>query len=174
MNTKTLLLLSILILGLGGVWLFLLFNETPNQTATEPAALPVNDETVEPEPAIPTEPELEPVDGEVSTIPDDAIMEFPVTDNEVPAKVFNLVGENFAFDIEEIRVKEGDTVIINLESTDGFHDWVVDKFDAATAQVGPGTPTTVTFTATEAGTYEYYCSVGSHRARGMVGVLVVE
>lgn len=87
--------------------------------------------------------------------------------------VFNVKGSNFSFDVKEIDVTEGDTVTINFESTDGFHDWVVDEFNAATAQVNPGTPTSVTFVADKAGTYEYYCSVGEHRSMGMVGALVV-
>jgi len=87
---------------------------------------------------------------------------------------FDVKGVNFEFDVKEIRVKEGDTVTINFSSTEGFHDLVIDEFNAATAQVRPGTPTSVTFVADKAGTYEYYCSVGSHRAQGMVGTLIVE
>lgn len=90
------------------------------------------------------------------------------------AKVFEVRGENFQFDVKEIRVKKGDTVTINFESSDGFHDWVIDEFGAATEQVRPGTQTSVTFVAGEAGTFEYYCSVGSHRTMGMVGSLIVE
>lgn len=88
--------------------------------------------------------------------------------------VFNLTGTNFAYNETEIRVSEGDTVTIHFESEEGFHDWVVDEFGAATEKVRPGTPTSVTFVADTAGTYEYYCSVGSHRANGMVGTLIVE
>jgi plastocyanin len=90
------------------------------------------------------------------------------------AKVFNVKGVNYGFDVKEIRVKKGDTVTIEFESTDGFHDWTVDAFGAATDKVQPGTPASVTFVADEAGTFEYYCSVGQHRAHGMVGKLVVE
>jgi len=90
------------------------------------------------------------------------------------AKVFNVTAVNYGFSLKEIRVKEGETVTINFESTDGFHDFVVDEFDAATEKVRPGTPSTVTFIADNAGTFEYYCSVGSHRSMGMVGTLVVE
>ena len=90
------------------------------------------------------------------------------------AKVFTVSGTNFEFDVKEIRVQKGDTVTINFESADGFHDWVLDEFEAATDQVQPGTPTSVTFVAETAGTYEYYCSVGQHRANGMVGTLIVE
>lgn len=88
--------------------------------------------------------------------------------------VVDVSGTNFEFDVTEIRVKEGETVTVNFVSSEGFHDWVVDEFDAATEQVRPGTPTSVTFVADKAGTYEYYCSVGSHRAQGMVGTLIVE
>lgn len=90
------------------------------------------------------------------------------------AKTFTISGTNFAFDVTEMRVKQGDTVTVNFESAEGFHDWVVDEFNAATEQVRPGTPTSVTFVADKAGTYEYYCSVGQHRANGMVGTLIVE
>lgn len=90
------------------------------------------------------------------------------------AKVFEVTGKNFSFSTSEIRVKKGDTVVINFESTDGFHDWVLDEFNARTSKVQPGTPTSVTFVAEEAGTFEYYCSVGNHRQQGMVGTLIVE
>lgn len=93
---------------------------------------------------------------------------------DTDAKVFNVAGVNYEFDISEITVQEGDTVTINFTSTEGFHDWVVDEFDAATAQVSAGNSSSVTFVADAAGTYEFYCSVGSHRAQGMVGTLVVE
>ncbi len=90
------------------------------------------------------------------------------------ARVFEVRGVNYEYDVKEIRVKKGETVVINFESTDGFHDWVIDEFDVQTDRVQPGTKTSVTFVADEAGTFEYYCSVGSHRSHGMVGTLIVE
>lgn len=90
------------------------------------------------------------------------------------ARVFAVTGINYGYDVKEITVKKGDTVTINFESTDGFHDWVIDEFDAKTSKVQPGVPTSVTFVADKAGTFEYYCSVGSHRMHGMVGKLIVQ
>ena len=90
------------------------------------------------------------------------------------AVVINVTGHNFEFDPTEIRVKEGDTVVINFTSTDGFHDWALDAFDAKTARVATGDTSSVTFVADAKGSYEYYCSVGNHRANGMVGTLIVE
>lgn len=99
------------------------------------------------------------------------------SEEDTPAgetRSFEISGTNYAYDVSEIRVQEGDTVTINFVSDEGYHDWVVDEFAAATEKVQPGTPTSVTFVADTAGTYEYYCSVGSHRANGMVGTLIVE
>ena len=87
---------------------------------------------------------------------------------------FNISGVNFAYSQEEIRIKQGDKVRINFTSTDGFHDWVVDEFNAATSRVSSGGSTSVEFVADRSGTFEYYCSVGSHRQQGMVGNLIVE
>ncbi|HLD28475.1 MAG TPA: plastocyanin/azurin family copper-binding protein [Patescibacteria group bacterium] len=89
-------------------------------------------------------------------------------------KVFDISGRNFVFSMEEIIVNVGDTVRINFTSESGFHDWVVDKFNAATNQVNTGDSTSVEFVADTAGVFEYYCSVGNHRAQGMFGQLIVQ
>jgi plastocyanin len=99
---------------------------------------------------------------------------------ELKVKIFVLTGENFKFvkgglDNPEIRVKKGDRVRIEFTSTQGFHDWVVDEFDAATDQIrDTDGKTYVEFVADKKGTFEYYCSVGKHRENGMWGILVIE
>lgn len=95
-------------------------------------------------------------------------------DEEVNNVSFDVSGTNFAFDLKEIRVKQGQTVTINFASEEGFHDWVVDEFGAATEQIIEGTTSSVTFVANKKGEFEYYCSVGNHREQGMVGTLIVE
>lgn len=90
------------------------------------------------------------------------------------AKEFIVEGNNFSFDVKEIKVKKGDTVKIVFNNKEGFHDWVLDEFDAKTKQIKEGESETIEFVADKAGTYEYYCSVGKHRANGMVGKLIVE
>lgn len=42
-----------------------------------------------------------------------------------------------------------------------------------TTQVNTGATTSVEFVADQVGNFEYYCSVGQHRANGMVGTLTV-
>ncbi len=89
-------------------------------------------------------------------------------------KKFELVAANFSYSLKEIKVKKGDKVGINLKVSDGFHDLVIDEMKARTAKVSAGQITSVVFTADKVGTFEYYCSVGDHRAQGMVGKIVVE
>ena len=90
------------------------------------------------------------------------------------ARNFSVDAFNYGYSVDEIVVNEGDTVTITMTSTDGFHDWVVDEFNAAAARVTTGNTSQVEFIADKKGTYEYYCSVGNHRQLGMVGTLVVE
>ena len=35
-------------------------------------------------------------------------------------------------DVERIVAKPGETITINLTNSDGFHDWVLDEFNAST------------------------------------------
>lgn len=89
-------------------------------------------------------------------------------------KAFTVEGTPFKFSLTEMRVKKGDTVKVTFVNKQGFHDWVLDEFNVRTKQIqAPGTET-VTFVADKAGTFEYYCSVDGHRAKGMKGNLIVE
>ena len=48
------------------------------------------------------------------------------------------------------------------------------EFNAATEKVAAGVSSSVEFVADKKGTFEYYCSVGQHRANGMKGKLIVK
>jgi plastocyanin len=120
-----------------------------------------------------------PATTETEEISDAGDME-PATDAETAPvadateRVFTLDSFSYGYSETELRVNQGDTVTINLTNSGGFHDWVVDEFGAATEKISAGDTTSVTFVADQAGTFEYYCSVGNHRAQGMVGTLIVE
>ena len=89
-------------------------------------------------------------------------------------KEFTVTGKNFAFSPSTITVKKGDRVKVIFKNENGYHDFVIDEFGAATKQAQSPTMETIEFTANKTGTFEYYCSVGSHRAMGMKGTLKVE
>jgi len=89
-------------------------------------------------------------------------------------KEFTVDGTNFAFNPSEIKVKKGDTVKIVFKDDDGQHNLVIDGYNVSTNLIGPGSQDTIEFVADTVGEFEYYCSVGSHRALGMSGKLIVE
>lgn len=100
------------------------------------------------------------------------VSETPQSAQEV--KTFEVDGKPFEFSVKEMRVKMGDRVKVTFTNKEGFHDFVIDEFDARTKQIQAGGSDTVEFTADRPGTFEYYCSVGNHRGMGMKGNLIVE
>lgn len=101
-------------------------------------------------------------EGNMAITPDDQV------------KIFTIPAKEFSFSPSEISVKKGDKVRIILQNTGTMtHDWVVDEFSVRTKIIKPGETDTVEFTADKTGEFEYYCSVGQHRANGMKGVLIV-
>jgi plastocyanin len=150
-------LIVVLLLVIAGYWLFTNEAESPTNEVTSVDTVETDGEE---DAMVEAEENADTLEQESDPALDDVV-------------IFDIKGTNYAFDMTELTVTEGDTVTINFESSDGFHDWVIDEFDAATEQVRPGTPTSVTFVADQPGTFEYYCSVGNHRAQGMVGTLTV-
>ncbi|WP_319416951.1 cupredoxin domain-containing protein [Marispirochaeta aestuarii] len=88
-------------------------------------------------------------------------------------KEISVTNEGFDYMPKEIRVKKGDTIRLTYTNGGGFHDWVLDEFDAATRQIPGGRSETIEFVADRSGEFEFYCSVGNHRARGMWGKFIV-
>ncbi len=89
-------------------------------------------------------------------------------------KTVSVNGSNFKFSPAQIQAKKGDTVKVTFTSVDGTHDFVIDELGVKSDTISGGQTTTVSFVASKAGTFEYYCSIGKHRAMGMVGNLIVE
>ena len=75
----------------------------------------------------------------------------------------------------ELRVPEGATVNLTLENGDAMeHDIVIGDLNVNSESVfNIGESTTVTFTASESGIYDYWCSIPGHRQIGMEGTLIV-
>jgi len=92
---------------------------------------------------------------------------------ELATREFTVTGKNFSFAPSVMSVNKGERVRITFVNDVGTHDLVVEGYDARTQILQGGQSETIEFIADEAGTFEYYCSVGSHREMGMVGTLTV-
>lgn len=89
-------------------------------------------------------------------------------------KTFTITGTNYAFSPSEIRVSKRDTVRITFKNEGGFHTFNIGEYHIATSQLQTGNVEAVQFVADKSGSFEYYCSIGQHRAMGMKGTLIVE
>ncbi|MDO8471136.1 MAG: cupredoxin domain-containing protein [bacterium] len=95
-----------------------------------------------------------------------------VAETEV-VKEFSVDAAPFSFSPSTISVNKGDTVKITVKNVNGTHDFKIDEFNVSTRTLNIGETQTITFVADKTGSFEYYCSVGNHRAMGMVGTLTV-
>ncbi len=116
--------------------------------------------------------EMTPTNNEAITTPTPTPTPSPVSSTPTIREIA-VTGSNFAFSTSTIRVKRGDTVRIVFKSQ-GTHDWVIDEFNKRTKVLSAGQSETIEFVADKTGSFEYYCSVGTHRQMGMKGTLIVE
>lgn len=83
--------------------------------------------------------------------------------------------DNYSFSPSVIEAKAGGTVTIKLVSLSNMHDFVIDELDVQSSALGNGDEEVIEINIPEdaEGEYEFYCSIGSHRQLGMVGILKV-
>jgi len=97
-------------------------------------------------------------------------------DAALPAakKTIFVTAKNWEFQPAEIRVKKGDSVVMNITSVDVDHGLMIPEFKVS-AELKPGVTTTVSFTADKTGTFAFFCNVYCGQGhRDMRGTLIVE
>ena len=71
---------------------------------------------------------------------------------------FRIDARQFAYAPSELAVNPGDTVTIQLVSTDVVHGLYIDGYDLA-VEADPGRTATLTFTADKPGSFRFRCNV---------------
>ncbi len=83
--------------------------------------------------------------------------------------------QNIRFKPDKLTVKAGQAVTVNVTNKDSVpHTFEIEGVEGVGVGVPPGGEGIVEFTIEQPGTYTIFCSVGNHRAAGMVGQLIVE
>ena len=124
---------------------------------------------------------IAPTDGEInnnmpvpgSDVEETEVVEEAAQTNPTGIKEFSIDEVPFSLSPSTITVNRGDTVRITVKNKQGTHDLKIDEFNASTRVLNVGEEQIITFVADKVGVFEYYCSVGNHRAQGMVGTLRV-
>lgn len=89
-------------------------------------------------------------------------------------RTFDLIGQDFRFAPDTLRVKDGDTVRINFSNPDVLPHLIdLPAFNQHIALI-PGGDFTLEFVADKAGSFPFVCSVPGHEEAGMIGSLIVD
>lgn len=72
--------------------------------------------------------------------------------------VINMMSKQWEYDPSEIRVKEGQQILLRIKSTDVPHGFVIEEY-RLNVFLTPGEVVEVKFTANKAGEYIYFCNV---------------
>jgi len=98
----------------------------------------------------------------------------PVTGAAPLERHLTVTARSFAFEPGTVRVNRGDTVIIDLESTDVVHGLYLDGYEIST-QAEPGQPGELRFVADRDSAFHFRCAVPCGNLHPfMIGKLVVE
>ncbi len=158
-------LLVIIILAAGGYYLYM---QTTPATTMETDTTPAMDmenamDAMQQQPAVtPTTPA--PTDVNIGV--DGSVQTGEVRD-------ITVTSTGMAFNQKTMSVKKGDRVRVTYQNGGGTHDLRIAGYDVGTKVISGGQSETFEFVADEAGDFQYYCSVGNHRAMGMWGTLTV-
>ena len=72
--------------------------------------------------------------------------------------VINMTSKQWEYNPSEIRVREGQQILLRIRSTDVHHGFVIEEY-RVNAFLTPGEVVEVKFTANKAGEYIYFCNV---------------
>ena len=87
-----------------------------------------------------------------------AFAPLPVSSIPPQERTFEIDARQYAYSPSELHVNQGDTVTIQLVSTDVVHGLYVDGYDVS-VEADPGQTATLTFTADKAGSFRFRCNV---------------
>jgi heme/copper-type cytochrome/quinol oxidase subunit 2 len=87
-----------------------------------------------------------------------AFVPLPVMLSSPQQRTFRIEARQFAYSPSELKVNPGDTVIIQLVSTDVVHGLYIDGYGVS-MEADPGQTKTVTFTANKPGSFRFRCNV---------------
>lgn len=105
------------------------------------------------------------------TVPTTPIL--PAATSTKAVKEFIVTNAGMTFTTKTLTVKKGDPVKITYKNAGGTHDLRIEGYNVGTKVLAANQEESFEFIADTAGSFEYYCSVGSHRANGMFGTLTV-
>jgi len=95
--------------------------------------------------------------------------------SQTGVKEIQVVASEFSFSPSSITLTKGEKVSLTFRNTGKFtHNLTIEGLGVATKTVAAGQSDSVEFTASQAGTFTFYCSIDGHKGMGMEGSLEVK
>jgi nitrosocyanin len=111
---------------------------------------------------------------QVTTVVPTSARSVPPAATSGTVKNITVTGTEFAFSPSTLSVNKGETVNVTFTNNGAFpHNFTITQLNVKSKTIQSGESDTVTFTADTAGTFTYFCSVPTHKDKGMVGMLTV-
>lgn len=85
-------------------------------------------------------------------------LDFSLSKAEAPEQVIKIRAKRFEFMPNEISVKKGAPVVLELTSEDRVHGFNAPEFQARTAIV-PGKTATIKFVPNKVGSFDFFCDI---------------
>jgi len=99
---------------------------------------------------------------------------FPMVGEASNTKVFYIKALMWEYYPREIRVQEGDHVILYLSTADTIHGFYLEAWNKTVSALYPNMTARVEFTADKVGRFEYYCTyycgIGHYNMKGYIVV----
>lgn len=109
------------------------------------------------------------------TTPDAMTPQSSSAPSEETKKEITVSGSEFSFSPSTITVKAGEKVKLTFMNTGKApHDLMIKEIGKGTKTISGGQSDTIEFTAPNSGTLSFFCSVGNHAEKGMMGMMKVE
>ena len=84
-----------------------------------------------------------------------------------------ITAKKYSFTPNELTFTAEKPITVILTSVDGSHSFHVDELNVKSREAKKGQSIVVEFSADKAGKYEFYCAHGSHKKKGMTGMLEI-
>ncbi|HJX59293.1 hypothetical protein A2V61_00515 [Candidatus Woesebacteria bacterium RBG_19FT_COMBO_47_8] len=94
--------------------------------------------------------------------------------SQEPFREVSIVASEYSFTPSVITVKKGERVRLTFKNSGRFpHNFTIEGMGVTTKTLAAGEVDAVEFTASQVGTFSFYCSVDGHKDLGMDGTLEV-
>jgi len=112
---------------------------------------------------------------EVAPTPELTVTETAPPGSATPAREIIVTGSEYSYTPKNIQVEKGERIKLTFKNIGAIaHNLAITDLGISTKTIAKGDEDSIEFTASEAGTFTFFCSIAGHKALGMEGEIEVK